>query len=1283
MKSQDIYLIVLLIQLTFTSTVHSKIVINEIMYRPITQDSDDEYIEIYNAADAPVDLSNWSFNQGINYKFPFGTVLNSNDYLVISPNPSQFEQTYSNSNALGPFDGKLNNNGETISLINQNQELIDSVTFSSEQGWAIEADGFGSSLERIHPDMSSSAPQSWNASPPGGTPWLVNQSAIPLPHPVVTFVNQSIASPQSSDEVNITVQITSHNSIVDAQLYYKSENDSVFQPVALIDDGTHQDGSANDGIYGARIPAFPNSTIVEFYAAASDAENQLGMYPNAGKSQAAIYLVNDDEFQTELPLYRIIMRTRDEQTLRRRDPRSDDELLGSFVAGNSIYHNVMIRFRGKGSRNHNPKNYRVNFSNTRYFNDIRKLNLNIVEPDRQFIGLESFKAVGLPAPESQPVSLLFNKAYVPNYLQVERIDREMVDRSFGDGGGNIYRGIEQANLDYRGEDPNNYRIHYTKETNEREDDFTDLIRMSEVFSLAPDETFAQDIAEHINVQQWVRWFALKQILNDLEGGLSKDRGDDYYMYNNPNDDRFYLLPWDMDSVLVDPISEIHHHGTPAIRRMLKHPDIARFYYKEILNLLDNELTTEVMNEIIDRAAPLSNPGRLDFFRNIYQRLRQFHYDRIPRVLTAEVSRGNTGISTSFIQENNIWQFFRGRSEPAGEPLAWTRNEYDDSNWESGPGGIGYGDGDDRTVLNDMRNNYTTVFTRAKFQINDPTKFARLNLNIIVDDGFVAYVNGIEIARHNFNGTPTFRSTAAGSFEANTPLSFSIPVSGNLLQAGDNTLAVVGLNTNITSSDLTLRVALDGVEVSNDIVQLNGVADAANTRWIRVNGELADFIPWQATWSYNGFFPQGRNCVLVEAYDALGNVIESKHTTVYVGVQEPTDGNEICGDVVWSSLDGPVVVDQNIIVPKGESLTIAPGSLVQMAPNTSIIVYGTLRVNGTENEPVKFEPAIPGTTWGSIAIDGTETQTVISHADIIGAAGTTFRNKQYPGAITVRSSRVLVEGCSLFGTTSIGGLFGAVDADQSTMTIRGNRFHTTGEAVHCNNSFSIIENNYFENVIGSNDAIDLDGQMGEPSIITGNTFIDMENDAIDTGYASAIIEQNFIMNCGDKGISLEGTSEVIVNNNVIINTVIGIAIKDQCFASIVHNTIVRSGNGIWAYEKNAGRGGGIADVVNTVVWDAEISIAADALSTLTVQSSNFNILPNEYQTNNVSVAPLFVDPANLDFHLRSDSPLIDAGISTNVAVDYDNKQRPLGSSPDIGAFEYDPATNMSEWSIHSY
>ena len=104
-----------------------------------------------------------------------------------------------------------------------------------------------------------------------------------------------------------------------------------------------------------------------------------------------------------------------------------------------------------------------------------------------------------------------------------------------------------------------------------------------------------------------------------------------------------------------------------------------------------------------------------------------------------------------------WRYFKGTVEP---PVNWKEIGFDDSGWLVGPSGFGYSDGDDATVLSDMQNGYLSVYARKAFTVVDPGAVTGLRFSIDYDDGFVAYLNGVEIARNNVTGNPPAYNTVA-------------------------------------------------------------------------------------------------------------------------------------------------------------------------------------------------------------------------------------------------------------------------------------------------------------------------------------------------------------------------------------------------------------------------------------------------------------------------------------------------------------------------------------------
>jgi len=111
--------------------------------------------------------------------------------------------------------------------------------------------------------------------------------------------------------------------------------------------------------------------------------------------------------------------------------------------------------------------------------------------------------------------------------------------------------------------------------------------------------------------------------------------------------------------------------------------------------------------------------------------------------------------------NVIWKYFPGIVEP---PADWRTPLFNDAPWASGMGGIGYGDGDDSTIIAPT----LSLYMRKTFTIADTSKIAIGAMLIDYDDAFVAYLNDVEIARANigaYGDHPPYNTTAYDEHEA--------------------------------------------------------------------------------------------------------------------------------------------------------------------------------------------------------------------------------------------------------------------------------------------------------------------------------------------------------------------------------------------------------------------------------------------------------------------------------------------------------------------------------------
>lgn len=94
-----------------------------------------------------------------------------------------------------------------------------------------------------------------------------------------------------------------------------------------------------------------------------------------------------------------------------------------------------------------------------------------------------------------------------------------------------------------------------------------------------------------------------------------------------------------------------------------------------------------------------------------------------------------------VNAHDTWTYFKGNSEP---PSNWNTVSFNDSAWLNGYGSIGYGNNDDSTQISVV----PSVYMRQTFQIQHKDSILSLILHADFDDGFVAYLNGIEISRAN-------------------------------------------------------------------------------------------------------------------------------------------------------------------------------------------------------------------------------------------------------------------------------------------------------------------------------------------------------------------------------------------------------------------------------------------------------------------------------------------------------------------------------------------------------
>jgi len=178
-------------------------------------------------------------------------------------------------------------------------------------------------------------------------------------------------------------------------------------------------------------------------------------------------------------------------------------------------------------------------------------------------------------------------------------------------------------------------------------------------------------------------------------------------------------------------------------------------------------------------------------------------------------RGSAPIPQGLVPRHADWKFLddgsnQGSSWVLAPPL------FDDSPWPIGTGQLGYGDGDEDSVIGfgpDPTNKFVTTYFRHTFNVAEAGAYANLTLSVLSDDGVIVYLNGFEVYRTNMpaGAFPDYLTLAtadvAGAAETNYFL--APPVDLSLLFNGPNTLAAEIHQVAGDSPDMSFDLELTG------------------------------------------------------------------------------------------------------------------------------------------------------------------------------------------------------------------------------------------------------------------------------------------------------------------------------------------------------------------------------------------------------------------------------------------------------------------------------------------
>ncbi len=195
--------------------------------------------------------------------------------------------------------------------------------------------------------------------------------------------------------------------------------------------------------------------------------------------------------------------------------------------------------------------------------------------------------------------------------------------------------------------------------------------------------------------------------------------------------------------------------------------------------------------------------------------------------------------TFFAQSTTLpgssWKYF-GNGTNIG--TSWKTVGFNDMTWATGNSELGFGDGDENTVIGTASNAYTTYYFRKVINITNPAAYTNFLLQIKRDDGIAVYVNGTEVYLNNLVTNASFNDFASADItdDGETILESTLGT-GSPFVIGNNTIAVEVHQRTAASSDITFDMQLIGVTPNTTPTLTRGP-------YLQMGGESGINIRWR-------------------------------------------------------------------------------------------------------------------------------------------------------------------------------------------------------------------------------------------------------------------------------------------------------------------------------------------------------------------------------------------------------------------------------------------------------
>ncbi len=364
------------------------------------------------------------------------------------------------------------------------------------------------------------------------------------------------------------------------------------------------------------------------------------------------------------------------------------------------------------------------------------------------------------------------------------------------------------------------------------------------------------------------------------------------------------------------------YGALAVLTIVAHQEVADYNQKRARDQKASGRTPEcnILCQVPADCANVMSVTTEKQMRPMSVTLNRMHLSLI--AILATVLFSPCRAAEKLLSSGATWKWLKGTAEPSTPPTLWRQANFDDGAWSIATTPLSYGKGETKgTTLTNMQGNYSSIAMRAHFNVPTLHDDDGVTLDFLSDDGFIMWVNGVEMLRYNVApGELAHDATADFSPDPTQSQSRIITDARAFLKQGDNVVAIQAFNASATSSDFVIDLNLGAFNANNAPPRVISVDPApgrvdffdeftlefsegvsgVDPEDIRINGRIPDGVDRLTESKYRFYFQQPPLGKVVVSWSLAPGIVNltspaflfapepGKNTVIYqlVDAQEP-------------------------------------------------------------------------------------------------------------------------------------------------------------------------------------------------------------------------------------------------------------------------------------------------------------------------------------------------------------------------------------------------------------